>query len=53
MSKLSDDWGWGRSQKTGDSGLIPIVIMEDVVRVRERERERESSLSFSVFNFSE
>ena len=32
MTKLSDDWGWGRSQKTGESGLIPIVIMEDVVR---------------------
>ena len=45
MTKLSDDWGWGRSQKTGESGLIPIVIMEDVVREREkeeRERERES-----------
>ena len=36
MTKLSDDWGWGRSQKTGESGLIPIVIMEDVVRERER-----------------
>ena len=40
MAKLSDDWGWGRSQKTGESGLIPFVIMEDVVRERERERER-------------
>lgn len=31
LSQLSDDWGWGRSQRTGESGLIPIVIMEDVV----------------------
>ena len=31
MSRLNDDWGWGRSQRTGESGLIPIVIMEDVV----------------------
>ena len=31
LSRLNDDWGWGRSQRTGESGLIPIVIMEDVV----------------------
>ncbi len=31
LSFLNDEWGWGRSQKTGQSGLIPIVIMEDVV----------------------
>ena len=31
LSRLNDDWGWGRSQKTGDSGLIPIVIMEHIV----------------------
>ena len=31
LSRLNDDWGWGRSQRTGESGLIPIVIMEDMV----------------------
>ncbi len=31
LSLLSDEWGWGRSQVNGASGLIPIVIMEDVV----------------------
>ena len=33
LSRLNDDWGWGRSQRTGESGLIPLMIMEDVVRV--------------------
>ncbi len=33
LSRLNDDWVWGRSQRTGESGIIPIVIMEDVVRV--------------------
>ena len=32
LSFINDEWGWGRSQKTELSGLIPIVIMEDVVR---------------------
>lgn len=32
LSWLSDEWGWGRSQASGLSGLIPIVIMDDVVR---------------------
>ena len=32
LSHLNDDWGWGRSQRTGESGLIPLMIMEDVVR---------------------
>lgn len=32
LSLLSEEWGWGRSQKTGMSGLVPIAIMEDVVR---------------------
>ena len=31
LSLLSDEWGWGRSQKSELSGLIPIAIMEDVV----------------------
>jgi Ras GTPase-activating protein 1 len=30
LSRLNDDWGWGRSQRTGESGLIPLMIMEDV-----------------------
>ncbi|XP_064391287.1 ras GTPase-activating protein 1-like [Halichondria panicea] len=30
LSRLNDDWVWGRSQRTGESGIIPIVIMEDV-----------------------
>ena len=32
LSRLNDDWGWGRSQRSGESGLIPLMIMEDVVR---------------------
>ena len=31
LSRLNDDWGWGRSQRSGESGLIPLMIMEDVV----------------------
>lgn len=31
LSRLNDDWGWGRSHRTGESGLIPLMIMEDVV----------------------
>ncbi len=31
LSPIDDEWGWGRSQASGQSGLIPIVIMEDVV----------------------
>jgi hypothetical protein len=30
LSRLNDDWGWGRSQRSGESGLIPLMIMEDV-----------------------
>ena len=33
LSRLNDDWGWGRSQRSGESGLIPLMIMEDVVRL--------------------
>ena len=33
LSRLNDDWGWGRSQRSGESGLIPLMIMEDVVCV--------------------
>ena len=33
LTRLNDDWGWVRSQRTGDSGLIPLAIMEDMVRV--------------------
>ena len=32
LSRLNDDWGWGRSQHSKESGLIPLMIMEDVVR---------------------
>ena len=32
LSRLNDDWGWGHSQRSGESGLIPLMIMEDVVR---------------------
>lgn len=32
LSLLSEEWGWGRSQSNGMSGLIPIAIMEEVVR---------------------
>ena len=31
QSQLDDEWGWGRSQRSGESGLIPLKIMEDVV----------------------
>ena len=31
LSQLNEDWGWGQSQLTGDGGLIPIILMEDVV----------------------
>lgn len=30
LSQLNEDWGWGQSQLTGDGGLIPIILMEDV-----------------------
>lgn len=30
-NRLSDDWGWGSSQLTGESGLIPLNIMEECV----------------------
>ncbi|CAI8014996.1 Ras GTPase-activating protein 1, partial [Geodia barretti] len=30
LSRLNDDWGWGHSQRSGESGLIPLMIMEDV-----------------------
>jgi len=33
MSQIDEEWGWGRSQASGQNGLIPIVIMEDVVGV--------------------
>ncbi|XP_065911741.1 ras GTPase-activating protein 1-like isoform X2 [Dysidea avara] len=28
-NRLSDDWGWGSSQLSGESGLIPLNIMEE------------------------
>lgn len=31
LSDLNKEWGWGRSQKTGESGLIPLSVMELVV----------------------
>ena len=31
-NRLSDDWGWATSQTTGESGLIPLNIMEECVR---------------------
>ena len=39
LSRLNDDWGWGRSHRSGESGLIPLMIMEDVVRVGKRGSE--------------
>lgn len=30
LSFINQEWGWGRSQNSEMSGLIPIVIMEDV-----------------------
>ena len=30
-NRLSDDWGWATSQLTGDSGLIPLNIMDECV----------------------
>lgn len=33
LTRLNEDWGWGRSQRTGDSGLIPLSVMEKVVSV--------------------
>lgn len=32
-NRLSDDWGWATSQLSGESGLIPLNIMEECVRV--------------------
>lgn len=31
LNRLNEDWGWGQSQRTGESGLIPLLLMEDVV----------------------
>lgn len=31
LSQFSSEWGWGRSQKTGKDGLIPIDVMEEIV----------------------
>lgn len=30
-NRLSDDWGWATSQLSGESGLIPLNIMEECV----------------------
>lgn len=35
LTRLNDDWGWGRSQRTDESGLIPLAIMEDVVSMED------------------
>ena len=32
LTRLNEEWGWGRSQRTGESGLIPFVVMEEVVQ---------------------
>ena len=29
--RVSDDWGWATSQLSGESGLIPLNIMEECV----------------------
>ena len=31
LNRLNEDWGWGQSHKTEESGLIPLLLMEDVV----------------------
>ena len=31
LNRLNDDWGWGQSQRTSECGLIPLLLMEDVV----------------------
>ena len=32
LNRLNEDWGWGQSQRTGESGLVPLLLMDDVVR---------------------
>ena len=31
LNQLNEDWVWGQSQRTGECGLIPLLLMEDVV----------------------
>ena len=30
-NRMDDNWAWGTSQLTGQSGMIPLIIMEEVV----------------------
>ena len=32
-NRMDDNWAWGTSQKTGKSGIIPLIIMEEVAGV--------------------
>ena len=29
-NRMDDNWAWGTSQLSGNSGIIPLVIMEEV-----------------------